>query len=94
MFRDDSVSLICPLRTKHTRGQDLIESALMAGFVPIAAGAVIPNVSAQISTFFSLLTTPSSTEPGREPRPRNIPTKTGPSSSALHPPFTPSASAP
>ena len=46
---------------KDTRGQDLIEYALMAGFVAVAAGAVMPNVSTQISTIFSkinsLLTT-------------------------------------
>lgn len=35
------------------RGQDLIEYALMAGFVAVAAGAVMPNVSEQISTIFS-----------------------------------------
>lgn len=49
---------------KDTRGQDLIEYALMAGFVAVAAGAVMPNVSTQISTIFSkiesLLTTASS----------------------------------
>lgn len=46
---------------KDTRGQDLIEYALMAGFVAVAAGAVMPSVSTQISTIFSkinsLLTT-------------------------------------
>jgi len=45
---------------KDTRGQDLIEYALMAGFVAVAAGAIMPNVSAAISTIFdkinSLLT--------------------------------------
>lgn len=35
------------------RGQDLIEYALMAGFVAVAAGAVMPNISTQISTIFS-----------------------------------------
>lgn len=35
------------------RGQDLIEYALMAGFVAIAAGAVMPGVADQISTIFS-----------------------------------------
>ena len=35
------------------RGQDLIEYALMAGFVAVAAGAIMPNVSASISTVFS-----------------------------------------
>ena len=35
------------------RGQDLIEYALMAGFVAVAAGAVMPNVATSISTIFS-----------------------------------------
>jgi pilus assembly protein Flp/PilA len=38
---------------KDTRGQDLIEYALMAGFVAVAAGAVMPGVSSSISTIFS-----------------------------------------
>jgi pilus assembly protein Flp/PilA len=38
---------------KQTRGQDLIEYALMAGFVAVAAGAVMPTVSSSISTIFS-----------------------------------------
>jgi pilus assembly protein Flp/PilA len=42
------------LRTlKDTRGQDLIEYALMAGFVAVAAGAVMPGVADSISTIFS-----------------------------------------
>ena len=38
---------------KQTRGQDLIEYALMAGFVAVAAGAVMPTVASSISTIFS-----------------------------------------
>ncbi len=38
---------------KDTRGQDLIEYSLMAGFVAVAAGAVMPNIASQISTIFS-----------------------------------------
>jgi pilus assembly protein Flp/PilA len=38
---------------KETRGQDLIEYALMAGFVAVAAGAIIPGVSLSISRIFS-----------------------------------------
>jgi pilus assembly protein Flp/PilA len=38
---------------KDTRGQDLIEYALMAGFVAVAAGALMPSVSSSISTVFS-----------------------------------------
>ena len=37
----------------ETRGQDLIEYALMAGFVAVAAGAIMPNVASSISTIFS-----------------------------------------
>jgi Flp pilus assembly pilin Flp len=35
------------------RGQDLIEYALMAGFVAVAAGAIMPGVSTSISKIFS-----------------------------------------
>ncbi len=38
---------------RDTRGQDLIEYALMAGFVAVAAGALMPSISASISTVFS-----------------------------------------
>jgi len=38
---------------KDTRGQDLIEYALMAGFVAVAAGAVMPTVATSIQTIFS-----------------------------------------
>jgi len=46
--------LIWKLRIwKDTRGQDLIEYALMAGFVAVAAGAIMPGVGSSISTIFS-----------------------------------------
>lgn len=38
---------------RDNRGQDLIEYALMAGFVAVAAGAIMPGVAGQISTIFS-----------------------------------------
>ena len=38
---------------KDKKGQDLIEYALMAGFVAVAAGAIMPDVSANLSTIFS-----------------------------------------
>lgn len=38
-------------RDEH--GQDLIEYALMAGFVAVAAGAIMPGVSSSISKIFS-----------------------------------------
>ena len=41
---------------RDERGQDLIEYALMAGFVAVAAGALMPNVSSSISTVFSKVT--------------------------------------
>jgi pilus assembly protein Flp/PilA len=37
---------------KDTRGQDLIEYALMAGFVAVAAGAIVPGVAESIKTIF------------------------------------------
>ena len=47
-------NLVWKLRIwKDTRGQDLIEYALMAGFVAVAAGAVMPSVATSISTVFS-----------------------------------------
>jgi pilus assembly protein Flp/PilA len=46
------------------QAQDLIEYALMAGFVAVAAGAAMPTVATSISTVFSkiqsLLTTAAS----------------------------------
>jgi pilus assembly protein Flp/PilA len=48
------INLVWKLRIwKDTRGQDLIEYALMAGFVAVAAGAVMPAVASSISTVFS-----------------------------------------
>jgi len=37
----------------ETPAQDLIEYALMAGFVATAAGAIMPGVATNISTIFS-----------------------------------------
>ena len=37
---------------KDKNGQDLIEYALMAGFVAVAAGAVMPNFASSINTIF------------------------------------------
>jgi pilus assembly protein Flp/PilA len=41
---------------KDTKGQDLIEYALMAGFVAVAAGAIMPGVATSISQIFSQVT--------------------------------------
>ena len=48
------ISLLWKLRIwKDTRGQDLIEYALMAGFVAIAAGTIMPTIASSISIIFS-----------------------------------------
>ena len=41
---------------RETRGQDMIEYALMAGFMAVAAGAVLPDAGGDISTIFSRVT--------------------------------------
>ena len=47
-------NLLLKLRIwKDQRGQDLIEYALMAGFVAVAAGAMMPGVATSISQIFS-----------------------------------------
>lgn len=47
-------NLIWNLRiVRDCKGQDLIEYALMAGFVAVAAGAIMPNVASSISVIFS-----------------------------------------
>ena len=38
---------------KDKQGQDLIEYALMAGFVAVVVGAIMPDVSVNLSTIFS-----------------------------------------
>lgn len=51
-------ALIWKLRLmKDTRGQDLIEYALMAGFIAVAAGAIVPGVADSIKTIFSKVST-------------------------------------
>ena len=45
-------SLILRL-AKDERGQDLVEYALLAGFIAVAAGAVLPSISNNISIIFS-----------------------------------------
>ena len=41
---------------RNQRGQDVVEYALMAGFVTVVAAAVMPSVSGSISTIFSKIT--------------------------------------
>ena len=38
---------------KEEDGQDLIEYALMAGFVAVSAGALLPSIATSISSIFS-----------------------------------------
>lgn len=38
---------------KNTKGQDLIEYALMAGFVAVAAGAIVPGVATSMKNIFN-----------------------------------------
>ena len=48
------INIVWKLRIwRDTRAQDLIEYALMAGFVAVAAGAIMPGVSVSISKIFS-----------------------------------------
>ncbi len=35
------------------RGQDMVEYALLAGFIAVAAGAILPGISSNISIIFS-----------------------------------------
>ncbi|MBI3697544.1 MAG: Flp family type IVb pilin, partial [Acidobacteria bacterium] len=47
---------ICKLRIRiDTSGQDLVEYALLAGFVAVAAGVFFPSVTASMSTIYSRL---------------------------------------
>jgi pilus assembly protein Flp/PilA len=55
-------NLVWKLRIwKDTKGQDLIEYALMAGFVAVAAGAIMPGVATSISTIFNKISNAMST---------------------------------
>jgi pilus assembly protein Flp/PilA len=48
------INLLWKLRIwKDNQGQDLIEYALMAGFVAVSAGAIMPGVATSISKIFS-----------------------------------------
>ena len=42
------------IRLLHDKkGQDMVEYALLAGFIAVAAGALLPGISDSISTIFS-----------------------------------------
>lgn len=48
-----SISFVWRIKIwSDTRGQDLIEYALLSGFVAIAAGAIMPGVTTAISRVF------------------------------------------
>jgi len=48
------INVVWKLRIwRDTHAQDLIEYALMAGFVAVAAGSIMPGVSTSISRIFS-----------------------------------------
>jgi len=48
------IDIVWKLRIwRDTNAQDLIEYALMAGFVAVAAGAIMPGVSVSVSKIFS-----------------------------------------
>ena len=46
---------------KDSEGQDLVEYALLAGFVAVAAGALLPGISDSISVIFSKMASVLST---------------------------------
>ena len=51
-----TIELLCNrlrLLIDDTAGQDLVEYALLAGFVAVAAGALLPGISTSISVIFS-----------------------------------------
>jgi Flp pilus assembly pilin Flp len=49
-----AINLLWTLRIwSDNHGQDLIEYALMAGFVAVSAGAIMPGVATSISKIFS-----------------------------------------
>jgi pilus assembly protein Flp/PilA len=53
-LRFSYLGAVCRLQIwRDNHGQDLIEYALMAGFVAVAAGAIMPGVSSSISRIFS-----------------------------------------
>ncbi len=49
------------LLAEDNEGQDLVEYALLAGFVAVAAGALLPGISDSISVIFSKMASVLST---------------------------------
>ena len=54
-MKDSINALLLRLRNlvDETEGQDMVEYALLAGFVAVAAGALLPAISTSVSTIFS-----------------------------------------
>lgn len=54
-MKDRINALIFRMRSfvDNEEGQDMVEYALLAGFVAVAAGALLPAISTSISTIFS-----------------------------------------
>ncbi len=47
------LNLLLVRLARETEAQDLVEYALLAGFIAVAAGALLPGISTSISTIFS-----------------------------------------
>jgi Flp pilus assembly pilin Flp len=54
------------IMTSDRRGQTLVEYGLMAGFVTLAAGAVMPDVATDVGLIFSTISS-ALTEAAKEP---------------------------
>jgi Flp pilus assembly pilin Flp len=56
-MKNQMLKMLVKLQTlkSDAKGQDLIEYALIAGFVALAAGAVLPGMATSVSTIFSRL---------------------------------------
>lgn len=52
-IKDDRT--LCARFVRDCTGQDLIEYTLMAGFIAISAGALLPNLTPGFSSIFSRL---------------------------------------
>ena len=49
----DTLKLYFVKFINNDEGQDMVEYALLAGFIAIVAGAILPDISEGISTIFS-----------------------------------------
>lgn len=66
MLVRDAYEVLLRLRIwADTRGQDLIEYALVAGFLAVTAAALSPNIASNVSVIFSRIESvlPASTGP-------------------------------